>query len=863
MISKSNYYASVMECEFLSAELAKECRFELMLSTRFLWVSLQLERIRVQYTDDELRRFLEELPETLEETYDRILGELPLARYSNQRMRCRSIFAFVACAKRPLSLDELAEALSVQAGDRDYNEDKVITNMGKSLEQLGSLVIFDEVKSSVHFAHHSIRDHILAPHSNEDLREYHIDRQKSELWFGEVCVTYLNFRRFGMELDHHSADEQNELQPKISVQPLQIPEASIAASGDRSGRVATNMIRLFHRLRTKSPAEHTFRFSPSDPDVSGEEPEKLNPFWKYAKENWCWHTRNFQEQDEKSFAWLRLHSLLEGSVKRIELPWAPKSHRDVPPEFMSWAFAQEHTALICYIVERVLSNPYGLPETSAAQRRSILKHCHVRANNLRNERIPPYFNLVLQVALLERDVHLAEHLIRLDGIDVNTTSVHGNALHVACQKGESRIAELLIESGANINSSSGRRGSPLEAAARFGHLGLVRILLKAGADVHWGGPLQAAAQAGSIDLVREFLAAGAVINAVDENGGSSLRGAAESGDLDVVRLLVNAGADPNLGSYDTGYPLHAAALHGHREVVRYLLESGSNINAIGGQFGTALNASLGGIWDMETTTLLLSWGADIHIQAGTHGNALQTAATKESLPTVSELLSRGADYAAVGEGYLPAVAQAVAHGREDIATLLLDRGADINQPQNTAGGKNALCCAAERNHAAMVRFCLEHGAQVNQADMRAQPLHGAARMGHTAIGRILLDFGANVNAEEPPGLWNCDFTDPEEFWAITALHAAAREGRTSFVEMLLAEGADVNVRNQTFPNPLFAAASQGYDSCVKLLLEYGAPVVVELEDGRICDALEIAKYRKFEDTVEVIQAWQDQANRGR
>ncbi len=80
----------------------------LMLSRRFRWVSCQLETLR-PCLPPSVRQILDELPETLDETYERILQEIPKSNrvYAHRLLQCLTV------AVRPLRVEELAEVLAV------------------------------------------------------------------------------------------------------------------------------------------------------------------------------------------------------------------------------------------------------------------------------------------------------------------------------------------------------------------------------------------------------------------------------------------------------------------------------------------------------------------------------------------------------------------------------------------------------------------------------------------------------------------------------------------------------------------------------------------------------------------------------
>jgi hypothetical protein len=76
---------------------------------RFRWVTCQLETLR-HYFPPSLREALQELPETLDLTYERVLLEIiPRNRgYAYRLLQCLTV------AVRPLWVEELAEVLAIR-----------------------------------------------------------------------------------------------------------------------------------------------------------------------------------------------------------------------------------------------------------------------------------------------------------------------------------------------------------------------------------------------------------------------------------------------------------------------------------------------------------------------------------------------------------------------------------------------------------------------------------------------------------------------------------------------------------------------------------------------------------------------------
>jgi ankyrin repeat protein len=88
---------------------------------------------------------------------------------------------------------------------------------------------------------------------------------------------------------------------------------------------------------------------------------------------------------------------------------------------------------------------------------------------------------------------------------------------------------------------------------------------------------------------------------------------------------------------------------------------------------------------------------------------------------------------------------AVAYGRESIARLLLQHGADVNAP----GGNNetALGWACNRGNEPIVKLLLENGANANTIGPHGSALQTALAGKHDSIAKLLIEHGAK--AESP------------------------------------------------------------------------------------------------------------------
>ena len=175
---------------------------------RFLWVSFQLDALCEAPSDAHIRPILADLPVDLESTYQRILAKISASPFRNEV--AKRALKWVACARRPLTLEELQEAIAFDGGDVCWRADK-IPNRNFTIECCQGLVVRDEEDQSVTFAHHTVKQFLLLPGSIRETLGLRLNtasseqRENRDLLFslseaerhaGAICITYLSFSDF-------------------------------------------------------------------------------------------------------------------------------------------------------------------------------------------------------------------------------------------------------------------------------------------------------------------------------------------------------------------------------------------------------------------------------------------------------------------------------------------------------------------------------------------------------------------------------------------------------------------------------------------------------------------------------------------
>jgi ankyrin repeat protein len=304
---------------------------------------------------------------------------------------------------------------------------------------------------------------------------------------------------------------------------------------------------------------------------------------------------------------------------------------------------------------------------------------------------------------------------------------------------------------------------PIHFAVREGHTEIVQMLLNAGADSEWNGHYGAslidlAKERDHEDIVKLLEQARAVRGRTppaETREDHPIHIAAEAGDVRRVRELLDA--DPSLvnrGDRAGGTPLHRAAAGSSREVIELLLERGANIHAI---HGVGLGASSGFSPDDVQAIDIALWGGFGNRRSPSLSRILVGSLRywfwcrwRNNRPhprdagTARLLLERGATYD---------LTVAAALGDLDRVKAILDKEPDqirIARPN----GRRALTTAVEFGHDDIARLLLERGADPTWPELNAErggALHAAARAGNRTLVELLLAHGADPNAHSDSG----------------------------------------------------------------------------------------------------------------
>jgi len=156
-------------------------------------------------------------------------------------------------------------------------------------------------------------------------------------------------------------------------------------------------------------------------------------------------------------------------------------------------------------------------------------------------------------------------------------------LHVAASRGQSSVAQLLIDHGADVHGPSDNdEWTPLVFASYRGHYEVAKVLIENGAGVtaNDGNPIHFSGQRKHKDICRLLVEHGAIDDLLDSDDSHVLNlfRAAYSYDSDAVsEILARRPELVDCKDKDGRTALHEACTHGDTKTVRALLKCGADV----------------------------------------------------------------------------------------------------------------------------------------------------------------------------------------------------------------------------------------------------------------------------------------------
>jgi hypothetical protein len=409
-------------------------------------VFCQLETLR-HCLPPSVRRTLDELPESLDETYERIIKEIK----KPNRDHALRILQCLVVAIRPLRVEELAEVLAVDFEDaegipelnpnwRYEDQEQALLSSCSSL-----IAIVDSYRSRiVQFSHFSVKEFLTSTRlatSSGGASHYHIALEPAHIILAQACMSVL--------LRFDNCVEQSDVR---NSSPLSKYAAKHWVAHVQSGKASSCL---------RKAMEYLF------------------------------------DLDKPYFgAWLQLYNIdtfpLSGSTFRLFTSWKPHATPLYYAALCGFQDLVEH--LIVYNPEHVnATGGYCVAPLIAALNSGHSQTAKFLRDNGAHPNVTGYEgNTPLHAVAWHGNFEMVQVLLEYNA-DVNAQNADGETpLHFASRSWSNRpnlgpslpkVARLLLEHDADVNAVRDDRFTALHMAAQAGRAEVVRVLLEHGADV--------------------------------------------------------------------------------------------------------------------------------------------------------------------------------------------------------------------------------------------------------------------------------------------------------------------------------------------------------------------------------------------
>lgn len=703
----------------ISSRLASRC------NGQFLWIKMLEPSLRSGKNKKQLEAAIDASPDGLDHLYDRDWQRL-LKLPNGESSRAISLLRWAAFALRPLTVNEITEALLVTEDDSDFpagempdaiDEDYID---GEILGLCGSLVEIRKATTecsigsrTVHLAHFSVKEFFIGRMSHD----------------ASIIVANDHLRR-------SSEGNQINMLAMMCLRYLSFPSVWKSA-----GSRADQGMMPFVQYAAASWYQHATASKPCSNDMV----QLTNAFFNESNEQYCswgkWYDLN--EESPQSTTESRpssplYYASLLSLTETVEFLIRKQKYN------INETTSSGMTALVAAckggdakIVAMLLEDGANLTIANNKDLRPLFEASiqgHVEIVQLLLEKnanvrdVDKHGQTALHAASMTGHIEIVQLLLEKEADVMATTSTGWTALHNASQNGYTEIVELLLQKNADIAATTNEQLTALHLASNEEHTEIVQLLLTKGADVKamredGVAALHLASAHGYVDIVQLLLKNGAGVMAMYKDKGTALHLASREGQVKVVELLLDEGADIMAAKNNGGTALHIASQCGQLEVVRLLVEKGADITALCVYKWTLLHAaSITG--QIKVIQYLLEKGLDAEAVDIDGRTAFFLACMRGHVTVVEHLLHGNVGLCRTDRFGATPLFAATRNGHEAVVARLLTLKCDVGGFRD-GFGQTLLWWAAKSGNASIIKmvrgFAERNGVQVCDEDLAAEP----------------------------------------------------------------------------------------------------------------------------------------------
>ena len=557
-----------------------------------------------------IRHALAELPETLDETYERALREIKKADWE----LAHRLFQSVAVASRPLRVEELAEflAFDFDAGPTPrFNEGWRLEDPIYVVQSTcPSFFTVVDIGGSqiIQFSHFSVKEFLTSPRLAEatlELSRYHVSTVPAHTLVAKACLGIL------LHLDKNVAIDALQKSPLAPYAALHWFDHARFEGVSRSVEDGMNILldsskphladwvslhnaelpswKLFKRREKPLPSSGTPLHYAT---ICG-----LHAFVKMLviEHPHDVDSRGFDNLTPLHMASLRGHEQVALVLLDSGADVAAQNDDDQTP--LHVASREGHLKVVRTLLkhgasttarDKAMFTPLHL---ALNPRDGEDQHDHKSGSGARAEDEEENTLAQLHGSL---QIDFLSYLVSQEASDRVTRGPFERGVHTTAQR-----STLLYEAlhhrypgpprfypMAEADAIAGDKSKWNHLASRSGHVEVAQVLVEHGADptardMDGLNPLHLASFHGYVEVVQLLVEHGADPTVQDNDGWTPLHWASQNGHVEVARFLVEHSADPTVQDKDGWTPLHRASQNGHDKIVQFLVESGADVQCQG------------------------------------------------------------------------------------------------------------------------------------------------------------------------------------------------------------------------------------------------------------------------------------------
>ena len=450
-----------------------------------------------------LRKALDELPTTLDDTYERTLQEIPKEQWEH----AHRLFQVLVAAIRPLRVEELGEIFAVEFNSNDVanlveawrpdNPEEAVLSACSTL----ITVIEDDCSKYFQFSHFSVKEFLTSDRLRTseigNIRQYHISLRASHIVLARACLSVL--LRLDEEMD----------KKRLTTFPLVLYAARTWVDHAKFEGVISQIQGAIEIL-----------FDPGKPYLS----------------LWAW-------------------------IYNVDRAWVRQSIEALPEHPPKLGASALYYAVLCGFsgLAKHLIAVHAEDVNAKCGYHGTPLHAALYTGHL--DAASVLLGHGADVTLGDRDGRIplvraydcrnleAMRLLLERGADADVWyGSFGLLSHHASYRGRAEVIQLLLQHDADVNARCSKTWTPLHWASTGGHAEVVQLLLEYGADVDaqsmtQNTPLHQASRSGHLEVVELLLKHGAAVHIRGEYDWTPCQMATFTGRSEVAQLLLKYGAE--------------------------------------------------------------------------------------------------------------------------------------------------------------------------------------------------------------------------------------------------------------------------------------------------------------------------------